>query len=104
MSGTATISQNAARVRGPIAKIRVEGSPGALMRAQLFVASRPMPIESILADPLSNRLRSTGLVVLCGIGLMPVHSTMGATFVVSAIELPRGLNVTRAALSQRSTD
>jgi hypothetical protein len=32
MSGTATISQNAARVRGPIAKIRVEGSPDASSR------------------------------------------------------------------------
>src|SRR6266849_5268401 len=101
MSGTDTLFQNAARVRGPIAKIRVEGSPDVSMRAQLFVESRPMPIESILANPLSNRLRSTGLVVLCGIGLMPVHFTMRATSIVSAIERPRGLNVTRAVLSLR---
>src|SRR5471030_728819 len=104
MSGMATISQNAARVKGPIAKIRVEGSPDTLMRAQLLVASRPMPIGSILANPLSNRLQRTGLVVLCGIGSIPVHSTIRAASIVSVVEHPRGLNVTRAAHSLRSTD
>jgi hypothetical protein len=60
ISGTATISQKAARVTGPIANSRSDGAPDRSTTAHSGVISIPMPKGSRRASPASRRLPTAG--------------------------------------------